>query len=161
MSRPVENHLFALLQFLVVTLPSVLAQPMLCCSLRLLRAPTCIVGKILSCHMCAQCGGRACCLATDMALCMYTGSCSYQRTRLYTRIALGKARAMDVVSGESSGNFGQLVLLYPLLFWLQALQANIGVSMMLRGYGALFSPEGWLVGVLPGSSRRSATWVGA
>ena len=74
------------------------------------------------------------------------GHCSYQRTRLYTRIALGKARAMDVVSGESSGNFGQLVLLYPLLFWLQALQANIGVSMMLRGYGALFSPEGWLVG---------------
>lgn len=43
----------------------------------------------------------------------------YQRTRLYTRVALGKARAMDVVSGESSGNFGQLVLLYPLLFWLQ------------------------------------------
>ena len=55
---------------------------------------------------------------------------------------------MDVVSGESSGNFGQLVLLYPLLFWLQALQANIGVSMMLRGYGALFSPEGWLVRLL-------------
>ena len=80
---------------------------------------------------------------------------SYQRTRLYTRIALGKARAMDVVSGESSGNFGQLLLLYPLLFWLQALQANIGISMMMRGYGALFSPEGWLVcasrwsGVLP------------
>lgn len=77
---------------------------------------------------------------------------SYQRTRLYTRIALGKARAMDVVSGESSGNFGQLVLLYPLLFWLQALQANIGVSIMLRGYGALFSPEGWLVGSPPGSA---------
>ena len=76
----------------------------------------------------------------------HVNTCSYQRTRLYTRIALGKARAMDVVSGESSGNFGQLVLLYPLLFWLQALQANIGVSMMLRGYGALFSPEGWLVG---------------
>jgi hypothetical protein len=35
----------------------------------------------------------------------------YQRTRLYTRIALGKAMAMDVVSGESSGNFGQLLLL--------------------------------------------------
>ena len=47
----------------------------------------------------------------------------YQRTRLYTRIALGKAMAMDVVSGESSGNFGQLLLLYPLLFWLQGLQA--------------------------------------
>jgi hypothetical protein len=37
----------------------------------------------------------------------------YQRTRLYTRIALGKAMAMDVVSGESSGNFGQLYVLYP------------------------------------------------
>ena len=59
---------------------------------------------------------------------------------------------MDVVSGESSGNFGQLWLLYPLLFWLQALQANIGVSMMLRGYGALFSPEGWLVGSRQGPS---------
>ena len=85
---------------------------------------------------------------------------SYQRTRLYTRIALGKARAMDVVSGESSGNFGQLLLLYPLLFWLQALQANIGVSMMLRGYGALFSPEGWLVRRMPGSGlARTACWV--
>ncbi len=38
-------------------------------------------------------------------------ACRYQRTRLYTRIALGKAMAMDVVSGESSGNFGQLILL--------------------------------------------------
>ena len=32
--------------------------------------------------------------------------------------------AMDVVSGESSGNFGQLLLLYPLLFWLQGLQVH-------------------------------------
>ena len=29
--------------------------------------------------------------------------------------------------------------------WLQLLQANIGTSMILRGYGALFSAEGWLV----------------
>lgn len=52
---------------------------------------------------------------------------------------------MDVVSGESSGNFGQLLLLYPLLFWLQGLQANIGCTMMLRGYRAWLSPEGYLV----------------
>lgn len=68
----------------------------------------------------------------------------YQRTRLYTRIALGKAMAMDVVSGESSGNFGQLLLLYPLLFWLQGLQANIGVMMVLRGWRNAISAEGWL-----------------
>jgi hypothetical protein len=40
----------------------------------------------------------------------------YQRRRMYTRIALGKNNAMDVVSGESSGSSGQLLLLYPLLF---------------------------------------------
>lgn len=40
----------------------------------------------------------------------------YQRRRMYTRIALGKNSAMDVVSGESSGSSGQLLLLYPLLF---------------------------------------------
>lgn len=70
----------------------------------------------------------------------------YQRSRLVTRIALGKAMAMDVVSGESSGNFGQLVLLYPLLFWLQALQANIGFMMVRRGWGAASAApsEGWL-----------------
>jgi cytochrome c biogenesis protein CcdA len=40
----------------------------------------------------------------------------YQRRRMYTRIALGKNSAMDVVSGESSGTSGQLLLLYPMLF---------------------------------------------
>lgn len=35
---------------------------------------------------------------------------------MYTRIALGKSSAMDVVSGESSGTSGQLLLLYPMLF---------------------------------------------
>jgi len=34
----------------------------------------------------------------------------------YTRIAMGKNTAMDVVTGESSGTSGQLLLLYPLLF---------------------------------------------
>lgn len=51
----------------------------------------------------------------------------YQRRRMYTRIALGKNRAMDVVSGESSGGSGQLLILYPLLFALQILQCWIGV----------------------------------
>ena len=50
----------------------------------------------------------------------------YQRRRMYTRIALGKNRAMDVVSGESSGGTGQLVVLYPLLFGLQGFQCMIG-----------------------------------
>ena len=50
----------------------------------------------------------------------------YQRRRMYTRIALGKNRAMDVVSGETSGGTGQLVLLYPLLFGLQGFQCLIG-----------------------------------
>lgn len=70
----------------------------------------------------------------------------YQRKRLVTRIALGKAMAMDVVSGESSGNFGQLLLLYPLLFWLQGLQANIGFTMVRRGWSAASAApsEGWL-----------------
>jgi hypothetical protein len=36
--------------------------------------------------------------------------------RRYTRVAVGKSRAMDVVTGESSGSSGQLLLLYPLLF---------------------------------------------
>mmetsp|Transcript_6251 Transcript_6251/g.17948 ORF Transcript_6251/g.17948 Transcript_6251/m.17948 type:complete len:389 (+) Transcript_6251:300-1466(+) len=71
---------------------------------------------------------------------------SYQRKRLVTRIAMGKAMAMDVVSGETSGNFGQLLLLYPLLFWLQALQANIGIMMVQRGWSAAAAApaEGWL-----------------
>ena len=50
----------------------------------------------------------------------------YQRRRMYTRIALGKNRAMDVVSGETSGGSGQLLFLYPLLFALQILQCWIG-----------------------------------
>jgi len=40
----------------------------------------------------------------------------YQKRRMYTRIAMGKNSAMDVVSGESSGSAGQLMVLYPLLF---------------------------------------------
>ncbi|KAI5059466.1 hypothetical protein GOP47_0025785 [Adiantum capillus-veneris] len=50
----------------------------------------------------------------------------YQRQRLYTRIALGKAGRMDVVWGEAAGVFGQLSLLYPLLFLLQVCQCILG-----------------------------------
>lgn len=34
---------------------------------------------------------------------------------------------------------------YPLLFWLQGLQANIGIMMFLRGWNNAISAEGWLV----------------
>lgn len=68
----------------------------------------------------------------------------YQRRRMYTRIALGKNNAMDVVGGESSAASGQLLLLYPLVFVLQGLQVWIGLEMMLETRQALTSPEGWL-----------------
>ena len=48
----------------------------------------------------------------------------YQRRRMYTRIALGKSSAMDVVGGEASSSAGQLLLLYPAVFALQALQVR-------------------------------------
>ena len=41
---------------------------------------------------------------------------------------------MDVVSGESSGNFGQLVLLYPLLFWLQVDVPACAALALIPGY---------------------------
>ncbi|KAK9906837.1 hypothetical protein WJX75_008890 [Coccomyxa subellipsoidea] len=68
----------------------------------------------------------------------------YQRRRMYTRIALGKNRAMDVVSGESSGGSGQLLFLYPMLFCLQILQCWIGACMLSGTFLAVISPEGWL-----------------
>lgn len=63
---------------------------------------------------------------------------------MYTRIALGKNSAMDVVGGESSGAIGQLFILYPILFCMQGLQAYIGVEMVTKTYWALLSPEGFL-----------------
>ncbi|KAG7666873.1 hypothetical protein Ndes2526B_g04637 [Nannochloris sp. 'desiccata'] len=68
----------------------------------------------------------------------------YQRRRMYTRIALGKNSAMDVVSGETSGAHGQLILLYPILFAMQGLQAYIGWEMLMYTAWALLSPEGFL-----------------
>ncbi|KVH89496.1 transmembrane protein 120 homolog [Cynara cardunculus var. scolymus] len=54
----------------------------------------------------------------------------YQRQRLYTRIALGKARRMDVVWGETAGVEGQIWLLYPILFVLQAFEAFVGLLLL-------------------------------
>ncbi|KAK3042793.1 hypothetical protein RJ639_001066, partial [Escallonia herrerae] len=54
----------------------------------------------------------------------------YQRQRLYTRIALGKARRMDVVWGETAGVEGQLWLLCPILFILQGFEAFVGVLLL-------------------------------
>ncbi|EFJ29366.1 hypothetical protein SELMODRAFT_227886 [Selaginella moellendorffii] len=54
----------------------------------------------------------------------------YQRQRLYTRIALGKAGRMDVVWGETAGMKGQIWVLYPLLFILQAFQFFIGFKLL-------------------------------
>eukprot|EP00879_Flechtneria_rotunda_P014396 GHRR01015043.1.p1 GENE.GHRR01015043.1~~GHRR01015043.1.p1 ORF type:complete len:355 (+),score=96.59 GHRR01015043.1:428-1492(+) len=68
----------------------------------------------------------------------------YQKRRMYTRIALGKNSAMDVVSGESSGSAGQLLLLYPLLFILQAWQLYIGVDLAVKTWPAVMNKEGWL-----------------
>ncbi|KAL6972231.1 hypothetical protein U1Q18_031919 [Sarracenia purpurea var. burkii] len=65
----------------------------------------------------------------------------YQRQRLYTRIALGKARRMDVVWGETAGVEGQLWLLAPILFILQGLQAYGGMLLLKA---AVFRPQ-WQV----------------
>ncbi|WOL07552.1 transmembrane protein 120 [Canna indica] len=54
----------------------------------------------------------------------------YQRQRLYTRIALGKAKRMDVVWGETAGVRGQLLLLCPILFTLQGFEAYVGVLLL-------------------------------
>ncbi|XP_010542215.1 PREDICTED: transmembrane protein 120 homolog [Tarenaya hassleriana] len=53
----------------------------------------------------------------------------YQRQRLYTRIALGKAKRMDVVWGETAGVDGQLLILCPILFILQGFEAYVGMLL--------------------------------
>ncbi|KAG6605629.1 Transmembrane protein 120-like protein, partial [Cucurbita argyrosperma subsp. sororia] len=63
----------------------------------------------------------------------------YQRQRLYTRIALGKAKRMDVVWGETAGVDGQLWILCPLLFILQGFEAYVGLLLLKTA----------LVGVVP------------
>jgi hypothetical protein len=64
---------------------------------------------------------------------------------MYTRIALGKSSAMDVVGGETSGMPGQLIVLLPFLFALQTWQLFMGANMMWQTGHAIINPEGWLV----------------
>ncbi|KAK9705478.1 hypothetical protein RND81_07G060200 [Saponaria officinalis] len=58
----------------------------------------------------------------------------YQRQRLYTRIALGKAKRMDVVWGETAGVHGQLWLLLPILFILQGFEAYVGLLLLRTAF---------------------------
>eukprot|EP00798_Chlamydomonas_sp_ICE-L_P022842 gene22842-30016_t len=67
----------------------------------------------------------------------------YQQRRMYTRIALGRNTAMDVVSGETSSSSGQMLILYPLLLALQGTQIAIGVGLMIYMYPAWLTSEGW------------------
>ncbi|KAE9618586.1 hypothetical protein Lalb_Chr02g0144281 [Lupinus albus] len=62
----------------------------------------------------------------------------YQRQRLYTRIALGKAKRMDVVWGETAGVDGQLWLLCPMLFILQGFEAYVGVLLLQSAFVGVF-----------------------
>ncbi|XP_057423454.1 uncharacterized protein LOC130717293 [Lotus japonicus] len=63
----------------------------------------------------------------------------YQRQRLYTRIALGKAKRMDVVWGETAGVDGQLWLLCPVLFILQGFEAYIGLLLLRTAFVGVIS----------------------
>ncbi|CAL5210337.1 unnamed protein product [Lathyrus oleraceus] len=63
----------------------------------------------------------------------------YQRQRLYTRIALGKAKRMDVVWGETSGVDGQLWLLCPILFILQGFEAYVGLLLLNTAFAGEIS----------------------
>ncbi|XP_022738308.1 transmembrane protein 120 homolog [Durio zibethinus] len=58
----------------------------------------------------------------------------YQRQRLYTRIALGKANRMDVVWGETAGVEGQLWVLYPILFLMQGFEAYVGIQLLKTAF---------------------------
>ncbi|GIM05554.1 hypothetical protein Vretimale_10012 [Volvox reticuliferus] len=83
----------------------------------------------------------------------------YQRRRMYTRIALGRNTAMDVVAGEACGTSGQLLLLYPMLYTLQVLQFAIGAGVAWRTFPAFLSPEGWLETEAQGSDLRGMRGV--
>ncbi|GMH28782.1 hypothetical protein Nepgr_030625 [Nepenthes gracilis] len=63
----------------------------------------------------------------------------YQRQRLYTRIALGKAKRMDVVWGETAGVDGQLWLLCPILFVLQGFEAYVGLLLLQTAFVGVVS----------------------
>ncbi|KAE8694299.1 Detected protein of confused Function [Hibiscus syriacus] len=63
----------------------------------------------------------------------------YQRQRLYTRIALGKANRMDVVWGEASGVDGQLWILCPVLFLMQGFEAYVGLLLLKSAFAGVVS----------------------
>ncbi|XP_022762590.1 transmembrane protein 120 homolog [Durio zibethinus] len=63
----------------------------------------------------------------------------YQRQRLYTRIALGKAKRMDVVWGETSGVDGQLWVLCPILFLMQGFEAYVGLRLLKTAFVGVVS----------------------
>ncbi|XVE64538.1 hypothetical protein DITRI_Ditri07aG0108500 [Diplodiscus trichospermus] len=63
----------------------------------------------------------------------------YQRQRLYTRIALGKANRMDVVWGETAGVVGQLWVLCPILFLMQGFEAYVGLQLLKMAYAGVVS----------------------
>uniref|UniRef100_A0A7C9DV25 TMPIT-like protein n=1 Tax=Opuntia streptacantha TaxID=393608 RepID=A0A7C9DV25_OPUST len=63
----------------------------------------------------------------------------YQRQRLYTRIALGKAKRMDVVWGETAGVDGQLLLMCPILFTLQGFEAYVGWLFLRKAFVGVVS----------------------
>lgn len=70
--------------------------------------------------------------------CVFQLQNSYQRKRTYTRIALGRASAMDVASGQASGALsGPLRALFPALFALQAMQAHCGATVLAAGLRGL------------------------
>ncbi|MBA0564010.1 hypothetical protein Golob_008969 [Gossypium lobatum] len=58
----------------------------------------------------------------------------YQRQRLYTRIALGKAKRMDVVWGDTAGVDSQLWVLCPVLFLMQGFKAYVGVLLLKTAF---------------------------
>ncbi|XVF51139.1 hypothetical protein PTKIN_Ptkin04bG0160600 [Pterospermum kingtungense] len=63
----------------------------------------------------------------------------YQRQRLYTRIALGKANRMDVVWGETAGVDGQLWVLCPILFLMQGFEAYVGLLLLKTAFAGVVS----------------------
>ncbi|XP_047329029.1 transmembrane protein 120 homolog [Impatiens glandulifera] len=72
----------------------------------------------------------------------------YQRKRLYTRIALGKARKMDVVWGETAAVDGQLWLLAPILFMLQGFKAYVGMLLLKSAFAAISDWQVFICGIL-------------
>ncbi|QDZ20780.1 transmembrane TMPIT-like protein [Chloropicon primus] len=83
----------------------------------------------------------------------------YQSRRLYRQIALGRNKTMDVVSTESSPGKGHLLVLYPALFAMQALQFAVAIDAILYSANDFFSEVGWLDNVPSSTDLRSSRGV--